>query len=42
VIFRTHIPRVPLSQFIEAFIYFERAEHAYTGRSSLIRVLSKR
>jgi AraC-like DNA-binding protein len=30
MIFRTHIPRVPLSQFIEVFIYFERVEHAHT------------
>ena len=30
MIFRIHIPRSPLDQFIEAFIYFERAEHAHT------------
>ena len=30
MIFRIHIPRHPLDQFIEAFIYFERAEHAHT------------
>lgn len=30
MIFRTHIPAFPLNQFIEAFIYFERFEHAHT------------
>lgn len=30
MIFRTHIPAFPLNQFIEAFVYFERAEHAHT------------
>jgi len=30
MIFRTHIPAFPLSQFIELFVYFERAEHAHT------------
>ena len=24
------VPRFPLNQFIEVFIYFERAEHAHT------------
>jgi AraC-like DNA-binding protein len=30
MIFHVHIPAQPLAQFIEAFIYFERAEHANT------------
>jgi AraC-like DNA-binding protein len=30
MIFKAHIPSFPLSQFIEAFIYFERARHAHT------------
>ena len=30
MIFRIHIPAYPLDQFIEAFVYFERAEHAHT------------
>ena len=30
MIFQAHIPRFPLSKFIELFIYFERAEHAHT------------
>jgi len=30
MIFKVHIPSFPLSQFIDAFIYFERVEHAHT------------
>src|ERR1700741_4832685 len=30
MIFRTHIPRFPLNQFIEVIIYFERVEHPHT------------
>lgn len=30
MIFRVHIPVHPLSEFIDAFIYFERVEHAHT------------
>ncbi len=30
MIFRAHIPRSPLDQFIEALIYFERVEQAHT------------
>lgn len=30
MIYQTHIPKFPLNQFIEAFIYFERIEHAHT------------
>lgn len=30
MIFQAHIPAAPLDQFIDAFIYFERAEHAHT------------
>ena len=30
MIYNIHIPAFPLNQFIEAFIYFERAEHAHT------------
>ncbi len=30
MIFRVHIPLRPLSEFIDAFIYFERVEHAHT------------
>jgi len=30
MIFRVHIPVLPLSEFIDAFIYFERVEHAHT------------
>lgn len=29
MIFRAHIPRVPLDQFIETFIYFEGVQHAH-------------
>lgn len=29
MIYQAHIPTFPLNQFIEAFIYFERAEHAH-------------
>jgi len=30
MMFQAHIPVYPLNKFIEAFIYFERAEHAHT------------
>lgn len=30
MIYQTHFPAFPLSQFIELFIYFERVEHAHT------------
>jgi AraC-like DNA-binding protein len=30
MIFRAHIPIAPLNEFIEALIYFERAEHAHS------------
>jgi len=30
MIFEAHIPTFPLSQFVEAFIYFERVEYAHT------------
>lgn len=30
MIFKVHIPAAPLDQFIDAFIYFERVEHAHT------------
>lgn len=30
MIYHVHIPVYPLSKFIEAFIYFERVEHAHT------------
>lgn len=30
MIFRAHIPVHPLGEFIDAFIYFERVEHAHT------------
>ena len=30
MIFRVHIPVAPLNNFIDAFIYFERVEHAHT------------
>jgi hypothetical protein len=30
MIFRTHIPRFPLDQFIEVLIYFEGIQHAHT------------
>lgn len=30
MIFQTHIPAFPLNQFIGAFVYFERVEHAHT------------
>lgn len=30
MIYQTHLPAFPLSQFIELFIYFERVEHAHT------------
>jgi AraC-like DNA-binding protein len=30
MIFQAHKPSYPLSQFIELFVYFERAEHAHT------------
>lgn len=29
MIFRAHVPRFPLSQFIDVLIYFERVEHAH-------------
>ncbi|MEK7854710.1 MAG: AraC family transcriptional regulator [Acidobacteriota bacterium] len=30
MIYQAHIPRPPLDRFIDAFIYFERVEHAHT------------
>jgi len=30
MIYQTHIPVFPLDKFIEAFIYFERAQPAHT------------
>lgn len=30
MIFKVHIPAFPLNKFIEAFIFFERVEHAHT------------
>ena len=30
MVLRVHIPSFPLNQFFEAFIYFERVEHAHT------------
>ena len=30
MIYQTHIPIFPLNKFIDAFIFFERAEHAHT------------
>ncbi|MGD9630955.1 MAG: helix-turn-helix domain-containing protein [Pyrinomonadaceae bacterium] len=30
MIYKVHIPAYPLDQFIDAFIYFERVEHAHT------------
>jgi AraC-like DNA-binding protein len=30
MVFRAHIPRFPLNQFIEVLVYFERVEHGHT------------
>ena len=30
MIYKAHVPTFPLNQFIDVFIYFERAEHAHT------------